>query len=309
MSAETLAAALAGPRPVLMDGAMGTELTRRGAEIGTAEWVSSTLELAGEVSRLHKAYADAGARLHIANTFAAGRRVLASLGQEARFEAVNRAAVDICREAIGDGWIAGSISTYVVGSDRANLPRGSTLRENVAEQAQLLADAGCDALVLEMLFDAETSIDMISAAATAALPVSAGLTCVAGPDGEPFLRGEYTGRPDHQLSLEAALPKIVPAMPDQGILTLMHSDLDVTDSALEILRRHWTGPIGIYPNSGRLKPPNFWDHEEICTPETFVKHARGWMEGGLAFVGGCCGIGPDHIAALSAALTKEGEDA
>ena len=284
---------------------MGTELTRQGTEIGAAEWVTSTLELADQVAALHRAYANAGARLHIANTFATARHVLAQLGQEDRFEAMNRAAVQICRDAVGDGWVAGSVSTYVIGSDRAHLPRGPELARNVADQAALLADSGCDMIVLEMLFDAETSVTMIEAAVQAGLPISVGLTCVAGPDSEVYLRGEYTGRLRHELLLETALPEIVRALPDDAVLTIMHSDLDVTDRALEIAHRHWSGQLGVYPNSGRLIPPNFWDHEAICTPEVFVAHAARWIEQGVAFVGGCCGIGPDHIAALVNALKEE----
>ena len=74
-----LAEALAAPLPLLMDGAMGTELTRRGAPIGAAKWVGSTLDMAGDVADLHRAYDRAGAKLHIANTFAAARHVLRQL--------------------------------------------------------------------------------------------------------------------------------------------------------------------------------------------------------------------------------------
>ena len=284
-----------------MDGAMGTELTRLGHGIGTADWVVSTLDLAEPVAALHRAYANAGAKLHIANTFATGRHVLASLGQEARFEAVTRAAVAICRDAIGAGWIAGSVSTYVIGSDRANLPRGETLARNTREKATLLADAGCHMIALEMLFDVETTVEMIRAAATAGLPLSIGLTVTRGPGGIT-LRGEYTGRQTHDLSLDAALPQIIAAMPTDAVLTIMHSQFPDTTEALAIARRHWNGPIGAYPNSGRFVPPSGWDNDAACTPQDFTAHALQWHD--TAFVGGCCGIGPDHIAALGAALKE-----
>lgn len=288
--------------PVLMDGAMGTELTRLGYPLGAVEWVTSTLDLAEQVTALHRAYMDAGARLHIANTFATSRHVLAALGQESRFEAVNRAAVGICRDAIGEGWVAGSISTYVIGSDRANLPRGDVLSRDVHDQATLLADAGCDMIVLEMLFDVETSIEMIRASAKAGLPVSVGLTVTRGPDDEIYLRGEYSGRLVEGLRLDAALPAIVAVIPEDGILTLMHAQFPDTTDGLEILRRHWTGKVGVYPNSGRFVPPDHWDNDAICTPAEFTVHALSWRNS--AFLGGCCGIGPHHIAALNKALEE-----
>ncbi len=278
---------------------MGTELVRRGWAIGTSDWVGATPDVVAAIADLHRAYVVAGAELHIANTFATSRHVLASLGLERRFEAVNRTAVRICRDA-GARWVAGSISTYVVGSDRANLPRGDRLARAVREHADLLADAGCDMIVLEMLFDAETSVEMIVAAASAGLAISAGLTFVEGPDGGLYLRGEYTGRLRHELRLDAALPDFVAAMPEGGIVTVMHTDLDPTDRALEAVRRHWSGPIGVYPNAGRLVPPDTWDHSAVPAPETFTARAARWD---AAFIGGCCGLGPAHIAALGAALT------
>lgn len=281
---------------------MGTELTRLGHGIGTAEWVASTLDLAEPVAALHRAYAAAGARLHIANTFATARHVLASLGQEARFEVVNRAAVAICRDAIGDGWIAGSISTYVIGSDRATLPRGQTLARNVREQAALLADAGCHMLALEMLFDVDTTVEMINAAATADLPLSVGLTAIRGPANGIYLRGEYSGAPDPDQALDTALPRITAAMPPGAILTIMHSQFPDTTEALAIVRRHWDGPIGVYPNSGRFVPPSGWDNDAACTPADFTAHALQWRD--TAVLGGCCGIGPDHIKALGTALKE-----
>ena len=297
-----LQAALAAPRPILMDGAMGTELTRRGHPLGSAEWAASTLDLSGYVAALHDAYAKAGARLHIANTFGASRHVLKSLGQESRFEAVNRAAVQVCCDSIGTGWIAGSISTYVVGSDRANLPRGARLAGDVGDQAMILADAGCDLIALEMLFDVDTTCEMIGGVAGTGLPVSIGLTCVRGPDGEIYLRGEYTQRLSRELLLDDALPQILAVVPDGAILTIMHSQFPETTDALAIVRKHWDGPIGVYPNSGRFVPPDGWEDDGDCTPTEFTKHALEWRE--AAFVGGCCGIGPKHIAALNAALEE-----
>lgn len=295
--------ALAGARPVLMDGAMGTELTRLGHPIGAAEWVASTLDLAPQVTSLHRAYAAAGAKLHIANTFATARHVLAALDQEARFEDVNRAAVEICRDAIGDGWIAGSVSTYVIGSNRADLPRGEALSRNVREHAALLADAGCHMIALEMLFDAETSIELIQATVTAGLPISVGLTVIRGQDDQIYLRGEYSGTPRHELLLDEALPLVIATLPDDAILTLMHSQFPDTDDALTILRHHWTGPIGVYPNSGQFVPPSGWDNDAACTPEDFTQRALAWRD--AAFIGGCCGIGPDHIATLAQALKED----
>ena len=307
MTDSSFDAALSGEAPLLMDGAMGTELTRIGRRIGSSDWVASTLGSADDVTRIHRSYAQAGAQIHIANTFATGRHVLADVGLEDRFEEINRDAVRVCREAIAgasapETWIAGSISTYVIGSDRANLPRSEALTANVREQAMLLADAGCDLLVLEMLFDVDVSLTMIHAAREAGLPVSVGLTCDRNADGTISTHGEFQGRAAGRVALDEAIPALAAAIPADPaiIMTIMHSHLDVTDEAIAIIARRWDGPIGAYPNSGRWLPPDNWDHDAVCSPEDFVTHARSWEANGVRMIGGCCGIGPAHIAALAA---------
>ncbi len=290
-----------------MDGAMGTELQRPGRTIGSTGWIETTLGAPEEVSAIHRSYAEAGARLHIANTFATGRHVLAAAGVEDQFDRLNRNAVRLCREAIGSAgttpqWIAGSVSTYVIGSDRNGLPPLPLLQDNVRAQCAVLADEGCALIALEMLFDVETSISMMSAAAETGLPVMVGLTCIAGPDGNPHLRGASRGQTG--AALESALPDILSGTNDAvpWILAIMHSDLDVTNRAFEVAAKHWDGPLAIYPNSGALMPPDCWDFDAVCTPEVFVEHARSWAAGGASIIGGCCGIGPTHIQAIGEEL-------
>ncbi len=288
---------------------MGTELTRLGRRIGSGDWISTTLGSAEEVAEIHRNYANAGARIHIANTFATARHVLADIGIDDRFDAINRQAVALCRQTAEEAggspqWIAGSLSTYVIGSDRARLPRGSVLAEQVREQAHVLAAAGCDLLALEMLFDVQTSLVMMKAASGAELPVSVGLTCRLDPDGRVCLRGEHTARQDFSLTLNDALPALIAETGGDlaWMLTIMHSDLEATDAAVDIVSDHWDGPIGVYPNSGVLDPPDTWDHDSVCSPEELVAHARRWAAQGARMIGGCCGVGPGHIRALAAAF-------
>ncbi len=307
MAHTPLAALLSNP-PLLMDGAMGTELDRRGTSIASTDWVASTLGAPDDVAAIHKSYAEAGARLHIANTFATGRHVLAEVGLADRFEELNRDAVAQCRAAIeaassGPFWIAGSISTYMIGSDRGRLPARGELLRNAGDQAAILADEGCHMIVLEMLHDVETSSCLMESAATTGLPVSVGLTVVFDEDRRPVMRGLKTGRSSGQLSLDEALPLLLAQMEGDypWILTVMHSDLDETDAALDVVRAHWDGPFGVYPNSGKFTDGYGWDHQAICTPQEFTEHATAWAAAGAAFIGGCCGIGPDHIRAFAEA--------
>jgi homocysteine S-methyltransferase len=78
-------------------------------------------------------------------------------------------------------------------------------------------------------------------------------------------------------------------------VTVMHSSPEQVDLAIDIVRAHWRGPVGVYPHVGTFNPPT-WEFGDI-TPDEFAQLARGWAEQGIQIIGGCCGIRPAHIAA------------
>ena len=82
----------------------------------------------------------------------------------------------------------------------------------------------------------------------------------------------------------------------------MHTSPDITDEALEIVRRHWNGPLGTYPESGYFKMPD-WVFQDVISPEELVKKSIEWKDRrDVTLFGGCCGIGPVHIEELKNAL-------
>ncbi len=153
-----------------------------------------------------------------------------------------------------------------------------------------------------MLCDVEISIQALGAAAASGLPVMIGFCCLWGPDGktvEALARG--VGLPP--LSFDEVLPPVLAAIPEdtQAIVAIMHSEFDVTDAALEVLAKHWQGPVAVYPNSGEFVYPH-WQFDTVCAPEAFADAAQGWIDRGVQILGGCCGIGPDHIRLLGRRL-------
>jgi methionine synthase I (cobalamin-dependent) len=81
----------------------------------------------------------------------------------------------------------------------------------------------------------------------------------------------------------------------------MHTPVPDVDEAMEIVKRYWQGPIGIYPESGYFTMPN-WQFVDVIEADELVKAAQLWLDHGVRMVGGCCGLGPEHIAALRLAL-------
>ena len=133
---------------VVLDGAMGTELEKRGVPMDDAAWSAAALMTHPDTVRaVHEDYVRAGADVIITNTFAAARHVLEPAGMGERFLELNARAVRLAKEArevAADGpvFVAGSISTFTARYDYNYEPRAEKARANYREQAEVLADSG-----------------------------------------------------------------------------------------------------------------------------------------------------------------------
>jgi S-methylmethionine-dependent homocysteine/selenocysteine methylase len=81
----------------------------------------------------------------------------------------------------------------------------------------------------------------------------------------------------------------------------MHTLTEDTIPALREVTGRWSGPVGAYPHSGEFIMPN-WQFIDMISPKDFVDEAQGWLDAGARLIGGCCGIGPEHIRLLKEQL-------
>ena len=146
---------------LILDGAMGTELERRGVPMNDVAWDAAALATHPDLVReVHEDYIKAGADVIITNTFATARHVLEPAGMGGQFRELNNQAVTLAKEArenVADGsvFIAGSISTMSAHDDHSYEPRAEKARDNYQEQAEVLAESGVDVIALEMMRDLE----------------------------------------------------------------------------------------------------------------------------------------------------------
>jgi SAM-dependent methyltransferase len=116
--------------------------------------------------------------------------------------------------------------------------------------------------------------------------------------------GQHWGPPEGDLFGRAAR-----RFEEMGIGALLINCLPVdhVPGMLPWLRDFTDMPLGVYPNLGYLSSSG-WKFDEKVTPAGYAELALEWREEGAQIVGGCCGVGPDHIAAARAALegTKPG---
>ncbi len=291
---------------VVLDGATGTELERRGAAMNDKAWCAMATVTEPELLRqVHEDYIRAGARVITANTFSTNRNMLEPAGLGSRFEELNRRAVEAAREAreragaAGRVAVAGSMShqlPFIAGSDERDaraVPPPEVAESNFREMAEVLAASGVDLILLEMMSDPDLANPAIAAAVATGLPVWVGFSVRAGSSGSPV---SYT-RPE----LSAA--EMFARIPLEGVdvAGLMHSKVNTIAPALEVLKARWPGPLMVYPDSGFFTMPH-WQFVDIIPVEDYVTYSRQWIEAGVQVVGGCCGLGVEHIQALSDAL-------
>src|ERR687890_1022192 len=289
---------LDGGETVLLDGAMGTELERRGVPMDAVAWdAAALLTHPDTVREVHEDYIRAGADVIITNTFATARHVLEPAGMGERFRELNTRAVALAQEArenAADGavFIAGSISTFTARYDYSYEPQAEKARVNYREQAEVLAESGVDVLVLEMMRDVEQTTYAVEAAASVGLPVWVGFSCKTTEEGTVVLwDGEHT--------LTEALEQIPPL--GASLVSIMHTLTEDTLPALQEVNAHWSGRLGAYPHSGEFIMPN-WQFIDMISPEDFAAEAQRWSDMGARLIGGCCGIGPENIRLLKERL-------
>lgn len=303
---DTIEQSLEAGEVVVMDGATGTELERRGAATHEGAWCAMAIVTEPELLRtVHEDYIRAGARVITTNTFSTNRIMLEPAGLGLRFRELNREAVRLALEARqrtgmeGRVAVAGSMSHQVPfhgGTDQRDphsIPSPDIAEAYFREMAELLAESGVDLLLMEMMSDPDLANPAIRAAVATGLPVWVGFSVTAGRSGAPVA---YT-RP------ELTVDELLEQVPIGGVAAagVMHSKAHTVAPAIERIKAHWSGPLMAYPDSGYFTMPH-WNFVDIIPVQDFVAHSRDWAAHGVQLIGGCCGLGVEHIRGLADSL-------
>jgi homocysteine S-methyltransferase len=287
---------------VILDGATGTELQRRGAVMDPAAWCGpATMQHESLLSEIHADYIAAGAEVITANTFASSRLMLSPAGYGPQVEEINRRAVEAALRARdtapgGAGVVvAGSLSHMVpvaegtADVDPGKLPDDAEVAAAFDELAQILAASGCELIILEMMYHPGRIRLALDAALATGLPVWFGLSARRGKDGRVVSF--------HHLE-DLPLDEITTLIPRQGVdaAGVMHNGAELIAEALVSVRRHFDGPLMAYPDSGYFEMPD-WRFVDVISPQRFEAFCRDWIGSGVQIVGGCCGLTVEHVRA------------
>ncbi len=285
-----------GP-PLLLDGATGTELTRRGVDTGLPMWSAKVLLSAPDtLAAIHRDYVEAGAEIITANTFRTHRRSLAADGHGDKAATLTAQAVQLAREATVATPAGGARSVYVAGSiapledcySPHLVPETEALAAEHGEMAALLADAGADLLLVETMNTIREATAAAQAAVATGLPVLVGVVC--GRDGK-LLSAE---------SVADAAGKLG-CLGIDGLLINCSPTPDL-DAALAELAAATDLPIGAYGNVGYADDTEGWVNTDSVDPYAYARYADKWLDLGARVIGSCCGTGPAHTVALRARI-------
>jgi S-methylmethionine-dependent homocysteine/selenocysteine methylase len=298
---------------VVVDGGMGSELQARGATTNDAAWTGVlALENGQLVQEVHEDFIRAGADVIITDTFFATRPRLERVGLGDRVEEVNRRAVEAAIAARNRFpnrcvAIAGSISYSAVLDPQARheslMPRApvspAVALADYRQQAHALTDAGVDLLALEMMTAPEHAVPALEAAFETGLPIWLGVSAARDASGTLVTwRDAFAPGP---IPLRDLLEPLL--RPELAAVCVMHTELEDTKEALAQVRSLWRGVCGCYPHAGKGRPGGWvFTHLEA---EAFAEEAVHWVQLGAQLIGGCCGVRPDHIAAVSKRLSIE----
>ena len=291
---ESILDALSRGEVIVSDAAIGTQLQACGIPPGilSEAWDAERPEV---LLGIHRAYLEAGARIATTNTFGGNRIRQREAGLADRLAELNRRGVELAREAVGEeAWVGGSRGP----TGQLLEPYGPLRREEAedvfAEQAEVLAEAGADLLLIETQHDIEEACLIIRAAkAHANLPVYCTFAFNARGRTMMGLRPDEAAR-----RAEEAGADIVGANCGEGPAAI--------GSALEGMAGAATVPLAAKSNAGVPQvagEQTVWD----VTPEQMAAHARRFMGLGARIIGGCCGSGPEHVRAIAAALPSHRE--
>ena len=273
---------------LLADGAIGTLLVSRGAptEGPRSPVCISAPELVKEV---HDDYVQAGAQILTTNTWDANRAKLTKFDWADSLEKINREGVRLARAAAEGEYV------YVTGEmgplGQLVKPYGpltkAQIREIFTEQARILLEEGVDLVSLETFSSELEIVEAIRAvrALSRDVPILASLTFLA--DGKTSFGDDAIHALHAAAGAGADIVGLNCTIGPQEAFDVFHRVVGTLSVPVSVL------PNAGYPwtVSGRTVYP--------ATPAYFREVARDFVRTGVAILGGCCGTGPEHIAAMA----------
>ena len=289
----------------LIDGGMGQELLKRSGAKPTPLWSAQILLDQPDIVReLHADFIKAGARVITLNAYSVTPERLERDGKLSDFEHLQKRAVDVAvaaREKVGqsDVSIAGCLPPLVASYRPEEAPEYQvmldTYRRIVDQQKNHVDLFICE--TMSSVFEAEAAV---TAARESGLPTWVALS-VADDDSGLLRNGQPLADAIARMDELGASAKLLNCSKPEAI------------SASWKTLASGQGAIGAYANGftsiSALEPGGTVDTlsaRHDLGPENYANFVMQWIEQGADIVGGCCEVGPEHIAVIAQRLSAAG---
>jgi S-methylmethionine-dependent homocysteine/selenocysteine methylase len=294
------------PGPVLLDGGMGRELQRRGLAAVTGTWsAEALLDHPSVVRDLHRDFIAAGAEVVTTSNYAVVPFMLARRGLEHRTDDMLAAAVRLAREARDTAGrpgvrIAGSLPPLAQSyrPDLVGLP--AEIEPLYRRIASALAP-GVDLFLCETLSSAAEARTAAKAAGAFGKPVWVSWTLADEATG--LLRsGESPGEAVAALDGLAVDAFLFNCCTPEAVTAALPALRAATGQSVGAYANALTGFKADYVMGSQGGEGGETPARDDLDPAAYLRFARDWRALGADVIGGCCGIGPDHIAELRRGL-------
>jgi methionine synthase I (cobalamin-dependent) len=286
---------LAGPGPIVADGAMGTMLMANGLEFGDPPELWN-LEHPEIIRRVQRGYLEAGAQVLLTNTFGGNRLRLELHGREDRVDQLNRTAAVLARVEVDAADHPAIVAGDIGPSGQIMESIGGTLTPAIArdvfgQQARALAAGGADVIWIETMSDVDEAVAAIHGAKDAApgLPIIATMSF------------DTRGHTMMGVSPERAAAALLEA----GASAIGGNCGNGPEELVPVVERMRAAfPDAVIVAKGNVGMPQLVGMAVAyeTTPETMAGFAQRFRDAGANVIGACCGSTPPHLKAMAEAL-------
>lgn len=288
-----LSEALKNKDILLLDGAMGTQLDKR----GLMSRGRNNLDAAEAVLEIHREYIESGSQALTTNTLTMNRIFIETHDVGVSVQEINKAGAELARQAAGkELFVLGDISSTGQLLEPYGTYKESQFHDAFREQAEVLAESGVDGFIIETVFDLREAICAVRACKkNCSLPVIVSMTFTTEEKGGRTMMGD---------SAEQCARSLADAGADA--IGANCGDLDPSQMAVVVSHLSAATELAVLaqPNAG--KPKLVADKTVFdMAPAAFASGITKCIRAGASLVGGCCGTSPDHIRTLAEMLSTE----
>ena len=287
--------------PLILDGAMGTELLRMGVELPLPLWSAIANETCSEkVYKIHREYINAGANVLTTNSFRSTPYAYQKAGFSRRdallISEINlKKAVSIAKKAVsGTQLIAGSIAPIEDCYSPEIYPGDTQFNKSMESVIKWFHETEVDIILFETMGNSREISRILFFLENCDLPIWLSLIL---QDKNHLLDGTSV----HEILETLSTSKV-------ENLLLNCNTIQLTLQAIHTIKRYWNGPWGVYPNLGIKNPEIDGKIAQIISDETWRSRVKEILIEKPTVIGGCCGSTPEHIRIIKEIIESKSVD-